>query len=40
LCLVTARALQRYCMGVAVLLHQPCSTTATRVAVGGLRQMG
>ena len=40
LCLITARALQRYCMGVAVLLHQPCSTPATRVAVGGLRQMG
>ena len=40
LCLVTARALQRYCMGVAVLLHQPCSTTATQVAVDELRQMG
>lgn len=29
-----------YCMGVAVLLHQPCSTTATQVAVDELRQMG
>ena len=26
--------------GVAVLLHQPCSTTATQVAVDELRQMG
>ncbi len=32
-CLVTARSLQRYCMVVAVLLHQPCSIAAPRVAV-------